>query len=1042
MHHCGIIVLLPANLPPPPSFIKGSARGTFRLPLASVSAKATIVDMVARVDIIQEFVNDLPEPKAGELAVNVEAKYVFPLPASASVCAFHAEVGSKSINGIVKESGQAKRLYLDAVQRGAKAALLESHTKDVFQTSVGNIPPNSKAIVHISYVTELEQDGDNDSLRFLFPASIAPRYGASPISINASDHRLSVTVICAMSSGAITSISSPSHTIQMFLNQPFETSVSSLPDPRCAKVDLASASPSLEKDFILLISALNLDKPRCVIEPHPQGGFAAMLTLTPRFALSPIRTEIIFVVDRSGSMAGSKMEQTRSALQMFLRSVPPRSYFNVVGFGSSTQKLFDASVEYTEETLKSASTHASTMSADLGGTEIYKALSAAFSSRRIDMPTQVIILTDGEAWDVENIIRLISDQVDSGKKNGAKFARLFSLGIGNQVSTELVNAMARAGEGYAQFCAVGERMEKKVVRMLKNCLTPPMADCKVDWGLVETDASEDFEMVDAEEETAAAKKVMSLFSENQVTGMDLDREAELTLPIPHVQIAPHRIPVLFPGMRFATFAIVSDGIPPPTSVRITGKSTDGPVELTVPATTFSAKVGSVSKYGLVHTLAARKLIQDLDEHRSYLHDSSTNPFAKKFPGPVPADVVRREIVRIGTTYCLASSATSFVAVEPDGTSASVVVEERENVSTVKELNGYLQPQPNNRNSLGYTLTSPSYSATSPSYSPTSPSYSPTSPSYSPTSPSYSPTSPSYSPTAPLYTPTSPSYAPTSPGYAPTSPSHAQSSSRSFVFKKNLQQQQGLPSPALRARISSRSAAPATTSLADSLKESLQSRLCMALPDEDDDEDEDDSDWDGTKPAVNFDRRRTRSRSGDRSRSSGRGARGRGSGRSKQDGRDQSPRSDQPKTSELGVLSKFDFSSKKRKAPLTHVTPNRSPPSKPELLSKLVLLQSFDGSFSGSDEIIVILAAMMGGADRKVLDAVMVGNADVESKAWATAVVVAALENWAKELKEEWELVAEKAMGYVKGVTGEGEPEAVVIRAAKALSGALNAVIAH
>ena len=60
------------------------------------------------------------------------------------------------------------------IHRGQSGALLESQSSDVFQMKVGNIPGHSMALIKLKYVTELMND--EDSIRFILPTTIAPRY--------------------------------------------------------------------------------------------------------------------------------------------------------------------------------------------------------------------------------------------------------------------------------------------------------------------------------------------------------------------------------------------------------------------------------------------------------------------------------------------------------------------------------------------------------------------------------------------------------------------------------------------------------------------------------------------------------------------------------------------------------------------------------------------------------------------------------------------------------------------------------------------------
>jgi hypothetical protein len=81
-------------------------------------------------------------------------------------------------------------------------------------------------------------------------------------------------------------------------------------------------------------------------------------------------------------------------------------------------------------------------------------------------------------------------------------------------------------------------------------------------------------------------------------------------------------------------------------IKLTGESQDGPMEIQVAIDPF------VLQGSKIHTLAARKLIQDLEEGRSYLHNHPS------YKGQtVPNDVVQEQIVKLGTIFNLASRYT-------------------------------------------------------------------------------------------------------------------------------------------------------------------------------------------------------------------------------------------------------------------------------------------------------------------------------------------------------------------------------------------------
>ncbi len=161
------------------------------------------------------------------------------------------------------------------------------------------------------------------------------------------------------------------------------------------------------------------------------------------------------MVDRSGSMQGTSIAEARNALQLALRSLRPGSFFNILGFGSRFKALFAQSRPYDDTTLAEATKHVEGLEADLGGTEILPALKHVFDAeRRPGVPRQVFVLTDGEVSNTDAVIALA--------RQHAGDTRVFTFGIGAGASHHLVEGLARAGEGAAEFIAPGERIEGKV----------------------------------------------------------------------------------------------------------------------------------------------------------------------------------------------------------------------------------------------------------------------------------------------------------------------------------------------------------------------------------------------------------------------------------------------------------------------------------------------------------------------------------------------------------------------------------------------------
>lgn len=435
------------------------------VPLVGVSASARISGECAHVSIVQRYRNRERQP--------IEAVYVFPLDENAAVCGFEAIVNGTHYVGEAKPREEAFRVYDDAMTAGHGAYLLDEERPDVFTASVGNLPPGAEASIKLTYVTEVVMEGE--ALRFTLPTVVAPRYAPAEDRVGvgrsqdeavnppvawAVPYGLEISLSIEMP-GRITRLDSPSHPLSIRI------------DGTRATVTLSQAHVALDRDVVVLVEADGLGAPHAIVE-RDGSEYAAALVFRPAFDTAQAPADVVFVIDRSGSMEGSSIDEVRNALQLCLRSLVPGSRFDIVGFGDRIVSLFGDSVPYDESSLARAAEHVEYLRADLGGTQILPALQHVFDRRRSELPRQLIVLTDGEVSNADAVIALV--------RRHATDTRVFTFGIGRAASAHLVRGVARAGGGEAEFIYPGERIEAKVLRQFGRVMAPALTDIRVDWG--------------------------------------------------------------------------------------------------------------------------------------------------------------------------------------------------------------------------------------------------------------------------------------------------------------------------------------------------------------------------------------------------------------------------------------------------------------------------------------------------------------------------------------------------------------------------------
>ena len=654
-----------------------------RMPVVQLSAHTTVLSTTARTVLSQSFVNDT----RGTIK---QCRYDFPLYDGVSVVGFTCEIGDRLIEGIVKEKNEAKDIYDEATSVGHTAGLLaQGPTSDAFSTTLGNIPAGATIAVNVTFIGELRHDVSAQCTKFCIPTSIAPRYGDTPSYPNVRlparslgktiGIGMQITVDISMgSTTVIREVRSPSHPIAIKLGSTSSTPSTETPEMSQASVRLSQEGTDLDKDFNLEIVNETVKQPRALLETYASDPCqrALMVTLVPEIALAPAKPEVIIIADRSGSMGGGKIKTLVRALKIFLRSLPVGIYFNICSFGSTHSLLWDKSLVYGEESLAMATKHVDGFDANFGGTETLAAVRASIESRDVHQDLAIILCTDGDIWQQQELFTYLNTQVRESERP----IRVFPLGIGNAVSSGLIEGVARAGKGFASTVGEHEKLDGKIVRMLKGALTENITDWTIDieYGQEENEDDEEFVLV---EHVADSLGVVSLDEFETSTLKDStkqinhQKDAMPALAVPKFLQAPRDVPPLYSSIRFTIYVLISPNAPQkqPVSVILKGTSCRGPIEYRIP-------VEKISRPGeTVHQLAARKAVGELEEDRGWLNHAKdengtllkdkfgagTTPtqFNAKPKPPVFDEMIEREAVRLGVQYQVGGKFCSFVAVE-------------------------------------------------------------------------------------------------------------------------------------------------------------------------------------------------------------------------------------------------------------------------------------------------------------------------------------------------------------------------------------------
>ncbi|MGE5313083.1 MAG: VWA domain-containing protein [Acidobacteriota bacterium] len=159
------------------------------------------------------------------------------------------------------------------------------------------------------------------------------------------------------------------------------------------------------------------------------------------------------IVDRSGSMSGTKMDQAKKAAAFIVQNLNQGDRFNVIDFDDITASFRPGHVAFTPQARDSALLYINALYAR-GGTSISGAFSTAipqFGAAADNSANIVIFLTDGQATSgitlTPTLVKSIDDLITASKRS----ISVFSFGIGGDVNQQLLTLIASHNKGLATF---------------------------------------------------------------------------------------------------------------------------------------------------------------------------------------------------------------------------------------------------------------------------------------------------------------------------------------------------------------------------------------------------------------------------------------------------------------------------------------------------------------------------------------------------------------------------------------------------------------
>lgn len=436
------------------------------LPLEHIKYRSTVNATFARVKCIQQFKNDAQNP--------VEAVYVFPMPDEATVIGCTMQIGKRKVEAELKKRAEAKKEYDEAVAAGHHASLLEQERPNIFTMNVGGIEPDEKINVEVDYVQRVPWQAGGG--RFSIPLVVAPQFipgqptgrqasGWSPDTDEVPDASRITPVVAKegvsynadisvmFSPGFRCRISSPSH----------GSIITEQEVKKADTIELKTGDIRTDRDFVLIYKSLSKIPEVATHLGNFNGESFMLASIIPPGDMAPVDSDIVLVLDCSGSMSGAKIDGLKVIAKKVVNNLKKQNISHRLGIVPFDDRPWpEHSISEINESTEKFIDGLEARGGTCLGYALQKAESMLSSSQR---PRVILMVTDGDT--------------EHGKNWYGNGIRLIGVGIDTAVNDTRIKELTRRNNGTAEFVFPGEDYDTLANRMAGYISGPVLQNVKV-----------------------------------------------------------------------------------------------------------------------------------------------------------------------------------------------------------------------------------------------------------------------------------------------------------------------------------------------------------------------------------------------------------------------------------------------------------------------------------------------------------------------------------------------------------------------------------